>query len=53
MPYLDVDDLIRSISRDVEEIRIKNRELNDRVSDLEMKFNRLRDLMWNKRYYFF
>ncbi len=46
----DVDDLIRSISRDVEEIRMKNRELNDRISDLEMKFNRLRDLMRNRRY---
>ena len=46
----DVDDLIYRISRDVEEIRIKNRELNDRISDLDMKFNRLRDLMRNKRY---
>lgn len=46
----DVDDLIHRISRDVEEIRMKNRELNDRISDLEMKFNRLRDLMRNRRY---
>ena len=46
----DVDDLIYSISRDVEEIRIKNRELNDRISDLERKFSRLKELMRNKRY---
>ena len=46
----DVDDLIYRISRDVEEIRMKNRELNDRISDLEMKLNRLRDLMRNRRY---
>ena len=46
----DVDDLIYSISRDVEEIRIKNRELNDRISDLERKFGRLKELMRNKRY---
>lgn len=46
----DVDDLIYSISRDTEEIRIKNRELNDRINDLEMKFNRLRELMRNRRY---
>jgi hypothetical protein len=44
----DIDDLVYRISRDVEEIRIKNRELNDRISDLDMKFNRLRDLMRNK-----
>lgn len=46
----EVDDLIYRISRDVEEVRIKNRELNDRISDLEMKFNHLRDLLRNKRY---
>ncbi len=46
----DVDDLIHRITRDVEEIRMKNRELNDRISDLEMKFNRLRDLLRNRRY---
>lgn len=46
----DVDDLIHRISRDVEEIRMKTRELNDRISDLEVKFNRLRDLMRNRRY---
>jgi hypothetical protein len=46
----DVDDLIYSISRDVEEIRIKNRELNDRISDLERKFSRLKELMRNRRY---
>ncbi len=46
----DIDDLIYSISRDVEEIRIKNRELNDRISDLERKFSRLKELMRNKRY---
>lgn len=46
----DVDDLIHRISRDVEEIRMKNRELNDRISDLEVKFNRLRDLLRNRRY---
>lgn len=46
----DVDDLIHRISRDLEEVRIKNRELTDRISDLEMKFNRLRDLVRNKRY---
>lgn len=46
----DVEDLVHRISRDVEEIRMKNRELNDRISDLEMKFNRLRDLLRNKRY---
>ncbi len=46
----DVDDLINRISRDLEEVRIKNRELNDRIGDLEMKFNRLRDLMRNRRY---
>ncbi len=43
----DAEDLIYRISRDIEEIRIKNRELNDRISDLETKFNRLRDLMRN------
>ena len=46
----DVDDLIYSISRDVEEIRIKNRELNDRIGDLDRKFSRLKELMRNKRY---
>ena len=46
----DVDDLIHRISRDVEEIRMKNRELTDRISDLEVKFNRLRDLLRNRRY---
>ena len=46
----DVDDLIYSISRDIEEIRIKNRELNDRISDLDRKLNRLKELMRNKRY---
>ena len=46
----DIDDLIYSISRDVEEIRLKNRELNDRISDLERKFGRLKELMRNKRY---
>ncbi|MGB9978230.1 hypothetical protein [Methanobacterium sp.] len=46
----DIDDLIYTISRDVEEIRMKNRELNDRISDLDMKFNRLRDLMRNRSY---
>lgn len=46
----DVDDLIYSISRDTEEIRIKNRELNDRINDLERKFNRLSELMRNRRY---
>ena len=46
----DVDDLIYSISRDVEEIRIKNRELNDRTSDLERKFIHLKELMRNRRY---
>lgn len=46
----DVEDLIHRISRDVEEIRMKNRELNDRISDLEMKFNHLRDMLRNKRY---
>ena len=46
----DVDDLIYSISRDVEEIRLKNRELNDRISDLERKFSRLKELKRNRRY---
>lgn len=46
----DVDDLIHKISRDLEEVRMKNRELNDRIADLEMKFNRLRDIIRNRRY---
>lgn len=46
----DVDDLIHRISRDLEEVRMKNRELNDRIADLEMKFNRLRDIIRNRRY---
>ncbi len=46
----DVDDLIYSISRDVEEIRLKNRELNDRISDLDRKFSRLKELMRNRRH---
>ncbi len=47
----DADDLIYKISRDLEEIRMKNRELNDRIADLETKFNRLRDLMRSDRRY--
>ena len=46
----DIEDLIHRITRDLEEIRIKNRDLNDRINDLEMKFSRLRDLMRNRRY---
>ncbi len=46
----NTDDLIYRMSRDLEEIRMKNRELNDRIADLETKFNRLRDLMRERRY---
>jgi hypothetical protein len=45
----DVEDLIHRITRDLEEIRIKNRDLNDRINDLEMKFSRLKDLMRDRR----
>ncbi len=46
----DVEDLIHRITRDLEEIRIKNRDLNDRINDLEMKFGRLKDLMRDRKY---
>ncbi len=45
----DVDDLIYRITRDVEEIRIKNRDLNSRIDDLERNINHLKDLMRNRR----
>ncbi len=46
----DVEDLINRITRDVEEIRMKNRDLNDRINDLERNISHLKDLMRNKRY---
>lgn len=47
----EVDDLIYKISRDMEDIRVKSRELSDRMSDQEMKFNRLWDLLKQRRDY--
>lgn len=46
----DVDDLIYRISRDFEELRIKNCELNVYIADLEMQSLRLKDIMRNRRY---
>ncbi len=45
----DVEDLINRITRDVEEIRMKNRDLNSRIDDLERNISHLRDLMRNRR----
>ncbi len=45
----DVEDLIHRITRDVEEIRVKNRDLNSRIDDLERNISHLRDLMRNRR----
>ncbi|WP_414468346.1 hypothetical protein [Methanobacterium sp. ACI-7] len=47
----EVDDLIYKIYRDMEDIRVKSRELSDRMSDQEMKFNRLWDLLKQRRDY--
>jgi len=46
----DAEDLIHRISRDIEDIRIKNRDLNDRLNDLERNLSRLKDLMRDRRY---
>jgi len=46
----DVEDLIHRITRDVEEIRIKNRDLDSRINDLERNIGHLRDLMRDRRY---
>ncbi len=47
----EVDDLVYNISRDMEDIRVKSRELDDRMRDQEMKFNRLWDLLKQRREY--
>jgi hypothetical protein len=44
----EIDDVLYKMSRDLEELRIKNREITDRISDLDMQFNHLKNLI-NRR----
>jgi hypothetical protein len=41
----EVDDILYKMSRDLEEVRMKNRELTERLNDLDMQFNRLKSLL--------
>lgn len=41
----EVDDILYKMSRDLEELRMKNRELTERLNDLDMQFNRLKNLL--------
>lgn len=47
----EIDELIYRMTRDMEDLRRKNQELNDRLNDFERQFNHLRDLInRNNRY---
>ncbi len=41
----EIDDILYKMSRDLEEVRMKNRELTERLNDLDMQFNRLKSLL--------
>ncbi|KUK73614.1 hypothetical protein [Methanobacterium sp. 42_16] len=41
----EVDDILYKMSRDLEEVRMKNRELTERLNDLDMQFNHLKNLL--------
>jgi hypothetical protein len=41
----EVDDILYKMSRDLEELRMKNRELSERLNDLDMQFNHLKNLL--------
>ncbi len=41
----EVDDILYKMSRDLEEMRMKNRELTERLNDLDMQFNHLKNLL--------
>ena len=41
----EIDELIYRMTRDMEDLRRKNQELNDRLNDFERQFNHLRDLI--------
>ncbi|CEA14585.1 hypothetical protein [Methanobacterium formicicum] len=48
----EIDDILYKMSRDLEELRMKNRELSERLNDLDMQFNHLKSLLSqnNRRY---
>ena len=41
----EVDDILYKMSRDLEELRMKNRELTELLNDLNMEFSHLRNLI--------
>lgn len=41
----EIDDILYKMTRDLEEVRMKNRELTERLNDLDMQFNRLKSLL--------
>lgn len=41
----EIDDILYKMSRDLEELRRKNRELSDRLNDLDIQFNHLKNLL--------
>jgi len=41
----EVDDILYKMSRDLEEVRMKNRELTERLNDLDMQINHLKNLL--------
>jgi len=41
----EVDDILYKMTRDLEEVRMKNRELTERLNDLDMQFNHLKNLL--------
>ncbi|BDZ67942.1 hypothetical protein [Methanobacterium ferruginis] len=44
----EVDDILYKMSRDLEEVRMKNRELTERLNDLDIQFNHLKNLLNQK-----
>jgi hypothetical protein len=44
----EVDEILYRLSRDLEELRMKSREFNDRLSDMERQFNHLKTLIQDR-----